>query len=84
MPKTVFQESAAKVAIGIFSQIKIFEITAFGHVTEVPTCYKAVEGSKEKYSVNGRSSHPDVFYKKVLLKVSRFPRKNICAGVSFK
>ena len=47
-------------------------------------CYEAVKGSKEKYSVNGRSSHPDVLYKKVLLKVSRFPQKNICVGVSFK
>ena len=37
MPETVFQESAAKVAIGFFSQIKFFENTAFGHVTEVPT-----------------------------------------------
>ena len=37
MPETVFQESAAKVAIGFFSEIKIFENTAFGHVTEVPT-----------------------------------------------
>ena len=32
----VFQESVAKVAIGFFSQIKIFENTAFGQVTEVP------------------------------------------------
>ena len=31
----VFQESAAKVAI-VFFEIKIFENTAFGHVTEVP------------------------------------------------
>ena len=44
----------------------------------IHTCYKVVEGSKEKYSVNDRSSHPDVFYKKVLLKVLRFPQKNIC------
>ena len=51
---------------------------------QLHTCYKAVEGSKENYSVNGRSSHPDVFYKKVLLKLSGFPQKNICAGVSFK
>ena len=36
MPETVFQESAAKVAIGFFSLIKNFENTAFGHVTEVP------------------------------------------------
>ena len=36
MHETVFQESAAKVAIGFFSEIKIFENTAFGHVTEVP------------------------------------------------
>ena len=43
-----------------------------------------VEDSKQKYSVNGRSSHPDVFYKKVLLKVLRFPQKNICVGVSSK
>ena len=32
----VFQESAAKLAIGFFSEIKIFENTAFGRVTEVP------------------------------------------------
>ena len=32
----VFQEIAAKVAIGFSSQINIFENTAFGHVTEVP------------------------------------------------
>ena len=36
VPETVFQESATKAAIGFFSQIKIFENTAFGHVTEVP------------------------------------------------
>ena len=36
----VFQKIAAKVAkvaIDFFSWIKIFENTAFGHVTEVPT-----------------------------------------------
>ena len=33
----VFQETAAKFAIGFFSYIKIFENTAFGHATEVPT-----------------------------------------------
>ena len=33
----VFQEIAAKVTIGFFFKIKIFENTAFGHVTEVPT-----------------------------------------------
>ena len=32
----VFQEIAAKVAIGFFSCVKILENTAFGHVTEVP------------------------------------------------
>ena len=32
-----FQESAAKVAIGFFSEIKLFENMAFGHVTEVLT-----------------------------------------------
>ena len=37
-------------------------------VSLVHTCYKAVDCSKEKYFVNGRSSHPGVFYKKVLLK----------------
>ena len=36
MPETVFKENAAKVAIGFFSYIKVFENTAFGHVTEVP------------------------------------------------
>ena len=36
MPVTVFQGSAAKVAIDFFSEIKIFENTVFGHVTEVP------------------------------------------------
>ena len=36
MPETVFQESATKVAIGFFASIKIFENTAFDHVTEVP------------------------------------------------
>ena len=35
VPEMVFQESAAKVAIDFF-EIKIFENTAFGHVTEVP------------------------------------------------
>ena len=30
-----FQQIAAKVAIDFSSYIKIFEITAFGHVTEV-------------------------------------------------
>ena len=35
MPGTVFQESAAKIAIGFSSQINIFENTAFGHVIEV-------------------------------------------------
>ena len=39
MPETVFEESAAKVAIGFFSQIKVFENTAFGHVTEVPNIH---------------------------------------------
>ena len=34
--------------------------------------------------MNGRSSHLDVFYEKVFLKVLQFPQKNICAGVSFK
>ena len=33
----VFQEIAGKVAIDFFSEIKIFENTAFGYVTEVPT-----------------------------------------------
>ena len=33
----VFQKIAAKFAIGFFSYIKIFENTAFGHATEVPT-----------------------------------------------
>ena len=33
----VFQEIPVKVAIGSLSQIKIFENTAFRHVTEVPT-----------------------------------------------
>ena len=37
MPKILFQESAAKVEIGFFSQIKSFENTTFGHVTEVRT-----------------------------------------------
>ena len=35
MSKTVFQESAAKVATGFFSENKIFENTNFGHVTKV-------------------------------------------------
>ena len=34
--------------------------------------------------MNSRSSHQDVFYKKVPLTVFQFPQKNICAGVSFK
>ena len=34
----VFQETAAKVAISFFSQIKIFDMTAFGHLTEVHNC----------------------------------------------
>ena len=50
---------------------------------QLHTCYKAVECSKEKYSVNGRSSHPDMFYKKLLLKVLQFTQKNVCAGVSW-
>ena len=29
-----------------------------------PVCYKAVDGSKEEDSVNGRSGHLDVFCKK--------------------
>lgn len=37
MPEMIFQEIAAKVAVGFFSQIKIFENTVFVHVTEVPT-----------------------------------------------
>ena len=37
-----FKESAAKVAIGFFSSIKIFENTAFGHVTEVPTSISGI------------------------------------------
>ena len=37
MTETVFQESAAKVAIDFFSLIKIFENMAFDHVIEVPT-----------------------------------------------
>ena len=32
----VFQEIQAKIAIGFFSQIKIFGNMAFGHVTEEP------------------------------------------------
>ena len=32
----VFRESAAKVAVGFFSEIKISKNTAFDHVTEVP------------------------------------------------
>ena len=39
MLETVVQESAAKAAIGFFSQIKVFENTAFGHVTEVPNIH---------------------------------------------
>ena len=37
--------------------------------------YKAIEGSKEKDSVND---------KKVFLKISQYTQKNICPGVSFK
>ena len=33
----VIQEITTKVVIGFFSQIKVFENTAFGHETEVPT-----------------------------------------------
>ena len=36
MAKIVFQEIAAKVAIGFSSYIKILENTIFGHGTEVP------------------------------------------------
>ena len=39
MPETVFQESAAKVAIGFYSEIRIFENAAFGHVTEAPNSF---------------------------------------------
>ena len=35
MPETIFPESAAKDAIGIFFKIKIFRNTACGRVTEV-------------------------------------------------
>ena len=31
-------------------------------------CYSVVEGSQEKYSVKGRSSHPNVFCKKGVAK----------------
>ena len=37
MPEAVFQESAAKVAIGFFLKLRFFENAVFGHVTEVPT-----------------------------------------------
>ena len=40
LPEMVFQEIAGKVAIGFFFLIQIFENTAFGHVTEVPTKVK--------------------------------------------
>ena len=36
MSEIVFQEIATKVAIGFSSCIKIFENTAFDHVTGVP------------------------------------------------
>ena len=48
------------------------------------TCYNAIEGSKEKDSVNGRSSRPDVFYKKVFLKISQRTQENTFAGASLK
>ena len=53
-------------------------------VSLVTELYRAVEGSEEKDSMNGRRSRSDVFYKKVFLKISQYTKKNICAGVSFK
>ena len=42
----VFRESAAKVAVGFFSEIKISKNTAFDHVTEVPkVIYQFMEWS---------------------------------------
>ena len=50
VPETDFQESAAKFAIGFFSYIKIFENTASGHMTEVPTCI-SYRGFSWPYSI---------------------------------
>ena len=41
----------------------------------VRRCYKAIKCSKEKDSANGRSSLPDVFFKKVFLKVFQYTQK---------
>ena len=32
---------------------------------------------------NYRGSRPEVFFKKVLLKISQISQENMCAGVSF-
>ena len=37
MPEMIFQQTAARVAIAFSSYVKIFENTAFGHVTKVPS-----------------------------------------------
>ena len=52
--------------------------------TVPPVCYIAVDGSKEKDSVKGKSSHPDVFCKKVSLKIFQYTKGNTCVGVSSK
>ena len=48
MPEKVFQESAAKVAIGFFSKIAIFENAAFSHVTEVPTSLTPTSNRRQR------------------------------------
>ena len=66
------------------------KLTAFFEKGEVwqptSTCptslLQGVEGSKKKDSLEGTSSHPDVFCKK--LKNSEYTQGNTCAGVSFK
>ena len=70
MPKTVFQESAAKVVIGFFSKIKLFENMAFGHVTEVPTtryirCITEMRARFKYYLLN---EHPFLEKREVLIK----------------
>ena len=42
-----------------------------------PACYKAVDGSQEKDSVKGKSSHPDVSCKKNF----QYLQANTCVGV---
>ena len=63
----VFQEIAAKVAIGFFSCIKIFENTAFGYVIEVPI-RRIEKWSKILCQINQESWKPW----KIIVEVGKF------------